>query len=168
MESIGIPVCSHHICWNLSLVGGFSPPPLKNIRLRQLGWWHSQYFWENKIDVPNHQPDHDWNPPEHDYGDFVSIAIFLLDVHSRWQGISAFNRYTFDEFWGITLEGSGMWTQEDSMSQTWNCKLRCSLPSGSWLFKVTPLGLGSDHITQGLHGKTPSTGPKVHETIVHT
>ena len=23
---------------------------------RQLGWWHSQYFWEYKIDVPNHQP----------------------------------------------------------------------------------------------------------------
>ena len=22
----------------------------------QLGWWHSLYIWENKIDVPNHQP----------------------------------------------------------------------------------------------------------------
>ena len=32
-------------------------PPLWKIGVRQLGWWDSQYFWENKIDVPNHQPD---------------------------------------------------------------------------------------------------------------
>ena len=31
--------------------------PLKKIRVRQLGWWHSQLIWENnQIHVPNHQP----------------------------------------------------------------------------------------------------------------
>ena len=30
--------------------------PLWKIWVRQLGWWHSQYM-ENKIHVPNHQPD---------------------------------------------------------------------------------------------------------------
>ena len=27
---------------------------------RQLGWWDSLYIWDNKIDVPNHQPDTFW------------------------------------------------------------------------------------------------------------
>ena len=31
-------------------------PPLWKIWVRQLGWLDTQYFWENKIDVPNHQP----------------------------------------------------------------------------------------------------------------
>ena len=29
------------------LLGGFNPTPLKKIRVCQLGWWHSQYFWKN-------------------------------------------------------------------------------------------------------------------------
>ena len=29
---------------------------LKNDGVRQLGWWHSQLIWKNKIHVPNHQP----------------------------------------------------------------------------------------------------------------
>ena len=33
----------------------FLATPLKN--MSHLGWWDSQYFWENKIDVPNHQPE---------------------------------------------------------------------------------------------------------------
>ena len=32
-------------------------PPLWKIWVRQLGWWHSQYFWENKKWQPNHQPE---------------------------------------------------------------------------------------------------------------
>ena len=31
-------------------------PPLWKIWVRQLGWWDSQYFWENKKWQPNHQP----------------------------------------------------------------------------------------------------------------
>ena len=31
--------------------------PLWKLWVRQLGWWHSQNM-ENKIHVPNHQPDH--------------------------------------------------------------------------------------------------------------
>ena len=50
-----------HVSWESwsgpHLVGGCIPTPLKKIRVRQLGWWDSQYFWENKLDVPNHQPD---------------------------------------------------------------------------------------------------------------
>ena len=36
-----------------NLAGGFNPSEKYE---RQLGWWHSQYM-ENKIHVPNHQPD---------------------------------------------------------------------------------------------------------------
>ena len=36
----------------------------------QLGWWNSQYDWENKIDVPNHQPDS------------VSYCIIMHQVYS--------------------------------------------------------------------------------------
>ena len=49
------------LAWHLeynnlfTLVGGWATP-LKNIG--QLGWLETQYFWENKIDVPNHQPEH--------------------------------------------------------------------------------------------------------------
>ena len=32
----------------------FQPTPLKNMFLRQLGWWHSHYM--EKKHVPNHQP----------------------------------------------------------------------------------------------------------------
>ena len=35
----------------------YSPSPLKNDGVRQLGWWHSQYMESHKIHVPNHQPD---------------------------------------------------------------------------------------------------------------
>ena len=37
------------------LAGGW-PTPLKKIRVRQLGWWHSQLNGKMK-NVPNHQPD---------------------------------------------------------------------------------------------------------------
>ena len=31
--------------------------PLKNLRVRQLGWWNSLTEWKHKFHVPNHQPD---------------------------------------------------------------------------------------------------------------
>ena len=38
-----------------SLLGGW-PTPLKNDGVRQLGWWHSQYYMEKYTkNVPNHQ-----------------------------------------------------------------------------------------------------------------
>ena len=36
-----------------NLVGGLNPSEKYE---SQLGWLATQYFWENKIDVPNHQP----------------------------------------------------------------------------------------------------------------
>ena len=57
-------------CWasEIPKIAGWSPipilvgawpgfNPLKKIRVRELGWWHSQYFWKIKIHVPNHQPE---------------------------------------------------------------------------------------------------------------
>ena len=38
-----------------SLAGGLKPSERYE---RQLGWWHSQYFWKNKSHVPNHQPEY--------------------------------------------------------------------------------------------------------------
>ena len=53
------PICFDHFKGNL--VGGWATP-LKNM-VRQLGWWNSQYSWENKIH--GHQTtnqEHDGNP----------------------------------------------------------------------------------------------------------
>ena len=36
------------------MVGGLNPSEKYE---SQLGWLATQYFWENKIDVANHQPD---------------------------------------------------------------------------------------------------------------
>ena len=42
--------------YRLELLGGFEPP-LWRIRVRQLGWWNSQYMESHKSHVPNHQPE---------------------------------------------------------------------------------------------------------------
>ena len=42
--------CKSSTSFKLSLVGGFSPTPLKNDGVRQLGWWHSQL--NGKISKP--------------------------------------------------------------------------------------------------------------------
>ena len=44
--------------WQTYLVGGLNPSEKYE---SQLGWWHPQYFWENKKWQPNHQPDTDPN-----------------------------------------------------------------------------------------------------------
>ena len=61
----------HYSCYSIVwLVVG---PPLWKIWVRQLGWWHSLSIWENRIDVPNHQP--------------VVVAIPKQHIRRRWTAV---------------------------------------------------------------------------------
>ena len=77
---------SHSFYINQWLVGGFNTSEKYE---SQLGWWHSQYFWENKKWQPNHQPDGiKWYPPVSNHGLMEHVRRFsdenLQQKHGRF------------------------------------------------------------------------------------
>ena len=55
-------------------------PPLWKIWVRQLGWWNSQYFWENRIDG-NQTTNQLYNFIK-SYSHFLVIFTYHLRLHS--------------------------------------------------------------------------------------
>ena len=56
--------------------------PLWKIWVRQLGWWHSQTEWKNKIHVPNHQPVYGSCIPHHPNTKTVASKLWTEDQHA--------------------------------------------------------------------------------------
>ena len=81
-------------------ITGWCFQPLRKIWVRQLGWWNSQYFWENKQKwQPNHQPDKARLAKTHDFICFLKLESYSWNPKQNL----AKKNLTFDERQKITI-----------------------------------------------------------------
>ena len=75
------------------LVGGFNP---SEKYFRQLGWWHSQFKWENKSCSSHHQPVIHYNPirshkKSYEIIIFRWLFLWVPVTQGRWGHVARFS-----------------------------------------------------------------------------
>ena len=88
--------------WNLNLSGGWGKNPLKKSRVRQLGWWHSQYMGKEE-NVPNHQPGYKWPESRRWNVKIKPLEMRTKYLENRWntRTIEGYEETDLEHVWKI-------------------------------------------------------------------